>query len=72
VKLRTADFRTLTRRLSLPGAIGSEEETLRTARQLLQRFGEPEGTLFRLIGVGLSSFLDEETEQGRLFVDPAG
>ncbi|MGE5233697.1 MAG: DNA polymerase IV [Acidobacteriota bacterium] len=72
VKLKTADFRTLTRRLSLPGAIGSEAETLRTARQLVQRFGEPEGTLFRLIGVGLSNFLDEETEQGRLFVDPAG
>ncbi len=61
VKLRTRDFRTLTRRHTPPQPPTSGDEVLELALNLLGRFGTPDGALFRLAGVGLSNFLDEET-----------
>ncbi len=60
VKLRTRDFRTLTRRSTPPLPPASGEEVLAVALDLLQRVDEPPGALFRLAGVGLSNFLDED------------
>jgi DNA polymerase-4 len=62
VKLKTSDFRILTRRATLAHAVRSEAELLSTARDLLARFGQPETTRFRLAGVGLSGFADEAAD----------
>jgi len=52
LKLRTARFRTLTRRRKLAEPTQLAEIVYRTARALLE--GEADGRLFRLIGVGVS------------------
>jgi DNA polymerase-4 len=59
VKLKTADFRVLTRRATLGHEVRSAEELTSTARDLLARFGQPPETLYRLAGVGLSGFPEE-------------
>ena len=71
VKLKTSDFRVLTRRATLGHEIRSAEELSATARDLLARFGQPPETLFRLAGVGLSGFPEEgaDPSQASLF-DP--
>jgi DNA polymerase-4 len=60
VKLRTRDFRTLTRRYTPPAPPASGEEVLAVALELLQRVEAPPAALFRVAGVGLSNFLDED------------
>jgi DNA polymerase-4 len=75
VKLKTSDFRILTRRATLGHEIRSTEELLSTARDLLRRFAQPAETRYRLAGLGLSGFPTEETDasQAELFaVDPDG
>jgi DNA polymerase-4 len=70
VKLRTPDFRTLTRRLTPPSPPASAEELAAIAVELLPRFDFPAGSRFRLAGVGVSNFLggdEEEEEQPALF-----
>jgi len=54
LKLRTQDFRILTRRRTLPTPTQTARVLFSTARDLLQ--GEADGRRFRLIGVGLSDF----------------
>jgi DNA polymerase-4 len=61
VKLKTSDFRILTRRATLPHEVRSAAELLATARDLLGRFAQPPETRFRLAGVGLSGFPEEDT-----------
>ena len=72
VKLKTGDFRQLSRRRTLASPPADPQETAGFAVALLDLFGESEATRFRLAGVGLSNFLDEEPEppQKELFADP--
>jgi DNA polymerase IV len=63
VKLRTPDFRTATRQLSPPEMPASGDDVARVAVQLLERFDFPPDAKFRLVGVGVSNFLDEEEEE---------
>ncbi|MDQ3282503.1 MAG: DNA polymerase IV [Acidobacteriota bacterium] len=63
VKLRTPDFKTATRQLSPPELPSSGDDVARVAVALLDRFDFPPGARYRLVGVGVSNFLDEEEEE---------
>jgi DNA polymerase-4 len=63
VKLRTPDFRTLTRRRTPPEPPASAEDLAAIAIELLPRFDFPAGSRFRLAGVGVSNFIGEEDEE---------
>jgi DNA polymerase-4 len=65
VKLRTPKFETATRRLTPPELPSSGDDLARIAITLLERFDFPADAKFRLVGVGLSNFLDEEEETGQ-------
>lgn len=56
LKLKTADFRTLTRSLTAPEPPTSEQALADTACALRARVGLPAATRYRLAGVGLSGF----------------
>jgi DNA polymerase IV len=60
VKLRTPDFQTATRRLTPPELPADGDDLARIALTLLDRFEFPVAARFRLVGLGLSNFLDEE------------
>ena len=72
VKLKTADFRALSRRFTPPAPPANAQELAGFAVAMLDQFGQGEATRFRLAGVGISNFLDEaaETPQAELFPDP--
>jgi DNA polymerase-4 len=61
LKLRTADFKILTRRRTLPSPTQTARVLFAVARDLLK--GEVDGRAFRLIGVGLSDFVDGPGEK---------
>lgn len=63
VKLRTPDFRTATRRMTPETMPASADDLAQIALVLLERFDFAEGSRFRLAGIGLSNFLDEEDEE---------
>jgi DNA polymerase-4 len=68
VKLRAADFRTATRRMTLPAPPASGEELFAAGVELLGRFDFGDGTLYRLVGIGLSNFgAVDEPSQTQLF-----
>jgi DNA polymerase IV len=73
LKLKTAEFRVLTRRVTPVAPPGSADELARLARELTARVELPPATRFRLAGVALSGFRDEESAapQSRLFDDSA-
>ncbi|MBT3629250.1 MAG: DNA polymerase IV, partial [Rhodospirillaceae bacterium] len=58
LKLRTADFKILTRSRTLPAPTQSANILFQAARALLER--EADGRYFRLIGVGLSGLESED------------
>ena len=60
LKLKTADFRTLTRSLTPNQPPESAEQLVEIARALCGRVDLPEHTLYRLVGVGLAGFCDPE------------
>jgi DNA polymerase-4 len=60
VKLRTPDFTTATRQLTPPELPASAEDIATIGISLLDRFELPADATFRLAGIGLSNFLDEE------------
>jgi DNA polymerase IV len=62
VKLRTPDFQTATRRLTPPELPSSGDDLARIAITLLDRFEFPAGAKYRLVGVGLSNFLEDDEE----------
>lgn len=73
LKLKTSQFRTLTRSItSVPFPCGVDELYAR-AMALCARVDLPESTLYRLVGVGVSGFQDETQRPpqpvGRLFED---
>jgi DNA polymerase-4 len=59
LKLKTADFRVLTRSLTPDRPPASEEELADTACALRERVELPSRTRYRLVGVGLSGIVDE-------------
>lgn len=69
LKLKTADFRTLTRSLTPPKPPASAAELVEIALALCTRVELPSSTRFRLVGVGLSGFCDRDqmTAQQSLF-----
>ena len=62
VKLRTGDFKTATRRLTPDAPPATAAELLQIALELLSRFPFSPTSRFRLAGVGLSNFVDEDEE----------
>lgn len=70
LKLKTSDFHTLTRSLTPAQRPQSEDEIANIACALRQRVDRPAETHYRLVGVGLSGFVDAElhaAEQSELF-----
>lgn len=66
LKLRTPDFATITRQVTLGQPTDQVQIIYREAHQLLYR-NWAEGRLLRLLGVGVSGLLDESGYQLRLF-----
>ena len=66
VKARLADFTTFTRQTTLPYPTGSGDVILETVWRLFSRELTPERS-FRLLGVGVSGFTEEEEFQLPLF-----
>ena len=60
LKLKTSEFKVLTRSHTLPSPPSSCEELTRIALSLLERVGLNRDQRFRLVGVGLSNFRDPE------------
>ncbi len=73
LKLKTSQFRILTRSLTPEFPPTSAEALARIALTLRGRVDAPGGTLYRLVGVGLGGFrdTDEVAPQGLLFGDAA-
>ena len=68
LKLKTSEFRTVTRAYRLHGATRSAEEMFRAAEPLLAR--EADGRAFRLIGIGAHDLVEDgQAAQGDLFGD---
>jgi DNA polymerase IV len=67
VKLRTGGFETATRRLTpeLPPASG--DDLARIGTELLTHFDFPPDRRFRLAGIGVSNFVEEEEQEPTLF-----
>ncbi len=68
LKLKTADFRQLTRSQKLGGPTRLAEEIYRNAQPLLLR--EADGRPFRLIGVGLADLVDGDQADPPDLLDP--
>lgn len=62
LKLKTSDFKILTRSLTPALPIASREELIEYALHLLTRVEINPSTRYRLAGIGLSNFLDLKTE----------
>ncbi len=60
LKLKTAQFETLTRSMTPLAMPSTEEELAMAALSLFDRVEVQQDSLFRLVGVGLSNFQDEE------------
>ena len=67
VKLRTGDFRTATRSLTPDVPPASGDDLARIGLELLQRFDFGPNARYRLAGIGISNFPDDEEEQPALF-----
>jgi DNA polymerase-4 len=69
LKLKTGDFRTLTRSLTPPQPPASLLELADIACTLRERVGLPSRTRYRLVGVGVSGFADQDelVAQAELF-----
>ncbi|QSX78137.1 DNA polymerase IV [Lysobacter solisilvae] len=69
LKLKTADFRVLTRSLTPASVPASELQLADIACELRARVDLPHRTRYRLVGVGLSGFIDPDSsaEQSDLF-----
>ncbi|MBB1060715.1 DNA polymerase IV [Lysobacter spongiae] len=66
LKLKTADFRILTRSLTLPSLPADAQGLAEVACELRQRVDLPRDTLYRLVGVGVSGFVDGEGEAAQI------
>jgi DNA polymerase-4 len=61
LKLKTADFHTLTRSLTPSIRPRSADELADVACALRERIGRSVSSRYRLVGVGLSGFVDQES-----------
>jgi DNA polymerase-4 len=61
LKLKTADFHTLTRSLTPAQRPSSEHELAEIACALRERVERPADALYRLVGVGLAGFIDVDS-----------
>ena len=68
LKLKTAEFRILTRSRRLPDPTHLAEVLYREARPILEQ--EADGRAFRLIGIGLSDLVDEALADPPDLLDP--
>ncbi|MGD0911023.1 MAG: DNA polymerase IV [Terracidiphilus sp.] len=72
LKLKTSDFRILTRSFTPPSPPADRDELTNIALSLRDRVHLDARQLYRLVGVGLSNFNDpEDAPQAKLFTDPA-
>ena len=62
LKLKTSEFRTLTRSLTLPVPPDSASVLSERACGLRERVELPARTRYRLVGVGLSGFIDRDAD----------
>jgi DNA polymerase-4 len=69
LKLKTADFRLLTRHLTPTSPPASAADLLDCGRQLLARADPGRAGRYRLAGLGLTNFIDAE-RQAPLFEEP--
>jgi len=71
VKLKTADFRIVTRRWTPPAPPASADELVELVHRLAERVDLPGTTRYRLAGVGVSSFPEDDGGEGQreLFPD---
>ncbi len=67
LKLKTHDFKVLTRSITPPQRPGNAAELAQIALDLRERVGRPAQSRYRLVGVGLSNFHDPEVPQPELF-----
>jgi DNA polymerase-4 len=67
LKLKTHDFKVLTRSITPPQLPASAAELAEVALALRERVGRPAKALYRLVGVGLSNFRDPGERQPELF-----
>jgi DNA polymerase-4 len=65
LKLKTSDFRILTRSLTPPTHPASVDELVRIALTLRARVALPEATRYRLVGVGLGGLVDRDQHQAQ-------
>jgi len=74
LKLKTTDFRTLTRSLTPPTCPTSAHELAAIACALRERVERPLDSRYRLVGVGLVGFVDRDSYQAQadLFDPPPG
>jgi DNA polymerase-4 len=63
LKLKTKEFRSLTRSLTSPAPPSSCEELTSIALSLRERVELESAQLFRLVGVGLSNFQSDEEDR---------
>ena len=73
LKLKTSDFRTLTRSFTPSSRPGSAAELAEIACALRDRVERPTDSRYRLVGVGLAGFVDAESfaAQSDLFTNPS-
>jgi DNA polymerase-4 len=69
LKLKTSDFRIITRSRTYSSPVTSVEDLISTAVSLLNRINLPEQQLYRLLGVGLSGISRDTPVQEGLFSD---
>jgi len=69
LKLKTQDFKTITRRTSLPTPTQLSQTLFRTAKPMLTK--EANGRKFRLIGIGISSLEDAASSDVTDLLDPS-
>ena len=67
LKLKTHDFKVLTRSVTPREPPSSADEFTGLALALRERVGRPARALYRLVGVGLSNFHDPDQQQPELF-----
>lgn len=63
VKLRLPDFTTATRRMTLDQPVADAQALETAGAELLGRFAFPPGSRYRLAGLGMSNFLQEEESE---------
>jgi DNA polymerase-4 len=61
LKLKTSDFHILTRSVTLLAGLDAASDLAAIACALRQRVDQPGGTRYRLVGVGLSGFVDADS-----------